>query len=228
MSEPEDQIRDRMNGLDRIAGSDAWLSQRPSANGKDEHAVAEPRNGTPGDLERVRVELLGVNLRVAGLLEIGSFGRLSDYLNVRDAIQLTDVVMLAGPGENGRMTFPEMRVRLADILIVGQRDDSQAGGDGRHRIAMEPRNLVVMTVAHMVTGAGYLHPEASLPTFIDTSDQRFMPLTNVEVRWLPERRVAARYPFALVQRRHIIGVSMAAQARETAAERSGELQLTLE
>jgi hypothetical protein len=64
-----------------------------------------------------------------------------------------------------------------------------------------------MTVAHMIYGWAYLHPEASLAAFVDMVDQRFMPMTDVHVRWLPDRRLAARYPFALVQRSHVIGVA---------------------
>jgi hypothetical protein len=41
---------------------------------------------------------------------------------------------------------------------------------------------------------------------VDSVDQRFMPM-NVHVRWLPDRRLAARYPFALVQRSHVIAVA---------------------
>lgn len=228
MSEPEQEMRERIHGLDRIAVTEAWPARRPSANGSAEPSANGTEERTVPGVERIRVELLGVNLRVAGLLEVGTFARLSDYLNVREGVQLTDVVMLAGPGQEARIVFREMRIRLAEILVVGQRDDAQASGDGRHRIAMEPRNLVIMTVAHMVTGSGHLHPEASLESFVDTPDHRFMPLTNVEVRWLPDRRVAARYPFALVQRRHVIGVSTSMQAMDGNGERDGELQLTLE
>ena len=32
-------------------------------------------------------------------------------------------------------------------------------------------------------------------------------MTNVRVRWLADRRLAGRFPFALIQRRKIIGVA---------------------
>jgi hypothetical protein len=155
-----------------------------------------------------RVELVGIHLRVAGGVRLGHFSRVSDMLNVRSWLEVTDAVLVAGPGQETQVVFPELRVNLDDISVVGQRDDVPAGDD-RQRIALRRRHLVVMTRAHMIYGWAHLHPETSLAAFVETVDRRFLPMTDVRVRWLADRSLAARYPFALIQRSHIIGVATA-------------------
>ena len=74
-------------------------------------------------------------------------------------------------------------------------------------IPKQRRRLVVTTGAHIIYGYAYMHEEASLTAFVDSTDPEFMPMTNVRVRWLADRRLAGRFPFALVQRRKIIGIA---------------------
>jgi hypothetical protein len=60
-------------------------------------------------------------------------------------------------------------------------------------------------------------------------------MSNVRVRWLADRRLAARYPFALIQRAQILGVATegtgaprAAKARRKAAVAEAEARAILE
>jgi len=165
--------------------------------------------------DRLRVELLGVNLRMAGSVDLGSFVRISDLLNVRSSVDVANAVLLAGPGQETEVVFPELRVSLEDISVLGQRDDAQAG-DQRSRIPLRRRHLVVMTRGHMVYGWAHLHPETSPASFIEAGDRRFLPMTDVRVRWLADRSLAARYPFALVQRSHVVGVATEVRPPTTA------------
>lgn len=193
-----EEIRQRVLGLDALGPMNQW-----APNGAPHDSAADDA-AQPG---RARVELIGLHLRVAGAVDTGEFSRLSDIVNLRESVELTDAVLLAGLGQETRIVFPELRVRLADISIIGQREGTTPAANGHHRIPMARRHLAVMTVAHMIYGWAYLHPEATLAAFVDSVDQRFMPMTDVHVRWLPDRRLAARYPFALVQRSHVIGVA---------------------
>ena len=68
--------------------------------------------------------------------------------------------------------------------------------------------------------------------FVDSTDPRFIPMSNVRVRWLADRRLAGRYPFALIQRSQILGVATegtgapkAARARRRAAVAAAEAAL---
>jgi len=228
---------------------------------------------------RSRVELIGTHLRVEGSIDLGRFTRVSDYVNILSGFfNLQDVVLLSRTGEPTRINFPEFRVRLDEIAIVGQQDpqanpvgsgawgdtvtpvaapapepprssmfeghgERQTGEDpwgerpaaenpwaerrvgtpevsstvftGRHdrdesdesQIDTERRRLVISTDAHIIYGAAHLHHEASMMAFLDATDPHFIPMTDVRVRWLADRRLAGRFPFVLVQRDHIVGVA---------------------
>ncbi len=216
-------------------------------------------------IARPRVELIGTHLRVEGSVELGRFTRVSDYVNILSGFfNLEDVVLLSRLGEPTRITFPEFRVRLDEIAIVGQHDpEADAGGSGPwgdtaktvaapppdpvsalrstmfegrgarpagyddddvsstvftnrperedpgagEPVDKERRRLVISTDAHIIYGSAHLHHEASMIAFLDATDPHFIPMTNVRVRWLADRRLAGRFPFVLVQRDHIVGVA---------------------
>jgi hypothetical protein len=84
-----------------------------------------------------------------------------------------------------------------------EREDPGAGAP----VDKERRRLVISTDAHIIYGSAHLHHEASMMAFLDATDPHFIPLTNVRVRWLADRRLAGRFAFALVQRDHIVGVA---------------------
>ena len=155
-----------------------------------------------------RVELIGTHLRAEGSVELGSFRRVSDYVNLLDGFfTIHDVVLLSRLGLPTRLTFPDLRVHLEEIGIIGQKTSQPAAPAEDHHVEKAPRRLVVMTAAHLVYGYAYLHPQASMTAFIDATDPPFIPMTNVRVRWQADRRLAGRYPFALIHRSHIIGVA---------------------
>ncbi len=156
-----------------------------------------------------QVELVGSHLRAAGSVDLGNFHRLSDYVNfLTGFFTIRDVTLLSRLGEPTRLTFPDLRVRLDEIAIIGQPDPESQGGDAPDGVIFKQRRrLVVTTAAHIIYGFAYLHEEASLTAFVDATEPRFIPLVNVRVRWLADRRLAGRFPFALVQRSHIVAVA---------------------
>jgi hypothetical protein len=154
------------------------------------------------------VELIGTQLRAAGVLRVAGFSRLSDYVNYLEGFfRIEDVVLRARNGEPTRVILPQLRIRLDDITIIGQsRPKSAAGVDGE-RVEKLPHRLVVMTTAHEIYGYAHLQKEASVTAFVDAAYPKFIPMTNVHVRWLADRRLAGRFDLALLQRSHIIGVA---------------------
>jgi hypothetical protein len=65
----------------------------------------------------------------------------------------------------------------------------------------------VITRTLMIDGDVYIHGDGSIMSFVDATDPKFIPMSNVRVRWLADRRLAARFPFALLQRSQIVGVA---------------------
>src|SRR5512141_1437681 len=181
------------------------------------------------------LELIGTHLRASGVVDIGRFRRVTDYVNLLEGFfALRDVVLLTRTGETTRITMPELRVRLDDVAIVGQlaAEDIPRSNEVGVQVDKVTRRLVVMTRAHIIYGFIHIIEGASIMSFVDSTDPKFIPMARVRVRWLADRRLAARYPFALVQRSQILGVATAgtgapreARARRQAAVAAAEAML---
>lgn len=162
----------------------------------------------PAPRTTVPVELIGSQLRAAGIVDIGRFTRLTDYVNILDGFfELGEATLLTRSGGPTRVTLADPRIRLDEVMLIGQKNVPPMEGPADRRIAKRSTRLVVMTPAHVIYGSAYLHAQASLMAFVDAVDPHFIPMTNVRVHWLMDRRLTGRYSFALLQRRHIIGVA---------------------
>lgn len=181
--------------------SDTWSSV--SAGFDNEGAVGE-------DGGVAYLELIGSQLWVAGMADLGRFRRVSDFVNIVQAyIVLRDVVVLSREGEASRLVLPELRVLPADIAVVGQvtDDKGQSSGEGGGAfIEKRKHRLVLLTRSHIIDGDVFIQMDGSVMTFVDATDPKFIPMSDVQVRWVSDGKLAARYPFALVQRAQILGV----------------------
>ncbi len=156
------------------------------------------------------LELIGTHLRASGVVDIGRFRRITDYINLLDGyLALKNAVLLTRTGEATRVTMPELRVRLDDVAVVGQlaAEELPRSNDIGVHVEKVDRRLVLMTRAHMIYGFVHIIEGASVMSYVDSPDPHFIPMSRVHVRWLADRRLAARYPFALVQRSLILGVA---------------------
>jgi len=156
------------------------------------------------------LEMIGSQLWVAGTVDLGRFRRVSDWVNLAEGYMiLKDVIVLTRTGDATRLAIPELRVLSEDIAIVGQLSDDKTPGaaDSSAFVEKTTQRLVVMTRTLMIDGDAFIHGEGSVMAFVDASDPKFIPMVNVRVRWLSDRRLAARFPFALVQRSQIRGVA---------------------
>ena len=179
--------------------SDAWASQGS--------AFTEEGEGG-GDQY---IELIGSSLWVAGMVNLGRFRRVSDFVNLAQGyLVIRDVVVLTRMGEATRLTLPELRVLPDDIAVVAQLDDDKAqagGGETGLMIEKTRQRLVVLTRSHIIDGDVFIHGDGSIMAFVDATDPKFIPMSNVRVRWVSDRKLAAKYPFALLQRSQILGVA---------------------
>lgn len=156
------------------------------------------------------VELIGDRLRASGVARLGRFRRLTDYVNLLEGFfTLGDVTLLDRSGEATRLTMPELRLRLDDVGIVGQRDAQAPAPPTEAGMLVEKvtQRLVLMTPSHLVSGDVHVHAGGTLLHFVDSNDPKFIPMSDVSVRWLDDHELAGRFPFALVQRRQILGVA---------------------
>jgi hypothetical protein len=156
------------------------------------------------------IELIGSQLWVAGMVNLGRFRRVSDFVNiVQGYLILRDVVVLTRTGVTTRLTLPELRVLPDDIAVVGQLADDKASNAAATGAFIEKsaRRLVVLTRSHIIDGDVFIHGDGSIMAFVDATDPKFIPMSDVRVRWVSDRKLAARYPFALLQRSQILGVA---------------------
>lgn len=180
--------------------SETWGSV---SAGYDEEGVGEG-GGT------AYLELIGSQLWVAGMVDLGRFRRVSDFVNiVQGYMVLQDVVVLSRTGETTRLAMPELRVLPDDIAVVGQLadDKSQASSESGVFIEKRTERLVLLTRSHLIDGDVFIHGDGTIMSFVDATDPKFIPMSDVRVRWVSDRKLAARYPFALVQRSQILGVA---------------------
>ena len=157
------------------------------------------------------VELIGSSLWVAGMVNLGRFRRVSDFVNiVQGYLVIKEVVVLTRTGEATRLTLPELRVLPDDIAVVAQLGDDKPPApalDSNLFIEKTAQRLVVLTRSHIIDGDVFIHGGGSIMSFVDATDPKFIPMSNVRVRWVSDRKLAARYPFALLQRSQILGVA---------------------
>ena len=164
-----------------------------------------------------RIELIGSQLRATADLEVPATQRVSDYFGLLQGFcRVSDLVLLTHLGKPSRIRLQEARIRLDDIAVVGESrqcscSDTRPAETLRALfVPKRPHRLVVMTPDHLIYGDTHLAQNGSLTAFIDAEHPRFVPMTNVRVRWLADRRLASRYNFALLQRSHIIGFELQA------------------
>ena len=156
------------------------------------------------------IELIGTQLWVAGVVNLGRFRRVSDFVNIAQGyLVIRDVVVLTRTGEATRLAMPELRVLPDDIAVVGQLSGDASGSQAAASSVIEKHaaRLVLLTRTHIIDGDVFIHGDGTIMAFVDASDPKFIPMTNVRVRWVSDRKLAARYPFAHVQRNQILGVA---------------------
>jgi hypothetical protein len=175
--------------------------------GTGQSAFAEDDDAGGGEQH---IELIGTQLWVAGSINLGRFRRVSDFVNiVQGYLVIRDVIVLTRLGEATRLTLPELRVLPDDIAVVGQLATdrpAQATGTGVF-IEKVAQRLVVITRSHIIDGDVFIQRDGTIMSFVDATDPRFIPMSDVRVRWVSDRKLAARYPFALLQRSQILGVA---------------------
>jgi hypothetical protein len=160
--------------------------------------------GTPVD-----VELVGPHLRMSGTIGLGRFRRLSDLLNNHDGlIGLHDATILRRNGTATRVTAPVIWVSPAEVTLIGEAESSEpVEAPIEFRIRKIARSLVFVTPGHTMTGDVHIVEGGQLSSFIESNDPPFIALTDARTRSLADRRIIARYDFALLNRRHIVATT---------------------
>ena len=198
------------NSIATTGDEPAWAVNGDASTYLEEMVVADvPQAEWVADASALAVEVVGAHIRLRGMVSIGQFRRLSDFLNSRDGlIGLRDATILRRNGDPTKVRTPSIWLSPEEVTLIGQAEvPARDGGDGEMRVEKIPRTLVVVTPGHTLTGSVYLMPEADLSVFVESRDPAFIPMTDVRTRSLADRRVISRYSFAMLNRRHIVAVT---------------------
>ena len=175
--------------------------------------------GPPGEIGPERcesIELVGPHLRVSGEISLLRFSRLSDLINHnRGFVKLTGAQLLRRNGDPTGLVVPELMVNQDEITFVAQKEGDVStdetglvGGMDRPLMPRVPRELVIFTAGHTLTGTIFLFQETDIMTFVDSPDPRFVPMTTDTARSLADRRVISHFGLVLVNRTHMTAAAL--------------------
>jgi hypothetical protein len=153
---------------------------------------------------RLHVELVSAHARIGGDVHLGTYSRLSDMLNFHeDTITLADGVVLNRTGIPTTDGSRHLEVRSDALTIVLDRSDYVPPPDPE---AIEKRafRMVAVTDAHVVTGTFYIYPSAEPMAYLRAKEPHWLALTDVNIRWLVDRRVKFRANFAVLNRSSVV------------------------
>ena len=122
-------------------------------------------------------------------------------------------------------------VRLDQIVLVAERAVAQQSRPGAPVVQKQRRKVAIVTPGYSLRGNLYIHAYGSMKQFLESPDPHFLPLTELNVRWLSDPSLVARYPFAMVNRGQLVtvldeSVSLAGDTANAHAENSvGDMPL---
>src|SRR3954468_1028736 len=165
--------------MDEWGDSPPMFDRSGDAWALDRGAMADDDEATQGEQF---LELIGSQLWVAGTVQLGRFRRVADFVNIVDGyLVVREAVVRTRTGEATPLTMPELRIRPEDITVVGQptEEASSASADSTAEVQKMPRRLVVLTRSHLIDGDIQLHADGSIMAFVDATDPKFIPMTDV-------------------------------------------------
>jgi hypothetical protein len=195
----------------------------------------EPFGATAPPAGRVTpIELVGTHLRLKGTVSLGRFGRLTDLINASSGyLRVHDARLLRRNGEPTSLILPEIMVDQDEISFIAEQDGpppepGSAGGFvepsfGGSAELRKPREFVIFTPGHTVTGKIHIFGETDLAGFVDTTDPRFVPATDVRTRSLADERIVSHYDFVLINRTQMIAAAEVGRQGDIAPEDVPEL-----
>jgi hypothetical protein len=179
--------------------------------------------GSSGPAEEERcetIELVGPHLRVSGEIALLRFPRLSDFINVSVGyVKLTGAQLLRRNGDPTGLVVPELMVNPDEITFIGQKEadvstaeTARAGTMERPMMERVPREVVIFTAGHTLTGTIHLFSDMDIASFVDARDPRFVPMTRVTARSLADRRVISHFGLVLINRTQMTAASLRERA----------------
>ncbi|MGZ6266589.1 MAG: hypothetical protein ACXWN4_06765 [Candidatus Limnocylindrales bacterium] len=156
------------------------------------------------------VEIFGDGFQISGQVRTGQISRLSDWLNVKTGFVMVQDGMHVRPDRAGSSDPGQPRgtlwVRLDQIVLVAERANIQQARLGAPMVQKERRKVTIVTPGYELRGSLHVHANGSMKEYLEPAEPRFLPITEVTVRWLSDPALVARVPFAMINRQQMITI----------------------
>jgi hypothetical protein len=158
----------------------------------------------------VDVEIFGEGFQISGQIHTGQFDRLSDWINMQSGFIQVRNAWHVHLGQ-GNLPDPEQQrgvlwARLDQIVLVAERAAIQQSRVGAPIVDKQRRKVSIVTPGYSLRGNLYIHTYGSMKQYLENADPRFLPLTELHLRWLSDPSLVARFPFAMVNRAQLVTV----------------------
>jgi hypothetical protein len=184
-----------------------WGSLGPSQSAGDDWLTRTNEDEPEG--VAVDVEIFGDGFQISGQIHTGQFDRLSDWINMQSGfIQVRDAwhVHLGQANIASEQRRGTLWVRLEQVVLVAERTAAQTAKPGAPVVQKQKRKVSIVTPGYSLRANMYLHAYGSMKQFLESPDPHFLPVTDLAIRWLNDAAMAARFPFAMINRVQLITI----------------------
>jgi hypothetical protein len=153
------------------------------------------------------VELISSHARLGGKVNLGAYTRLSDLLNFHDEVlTLKDGVVLNRTGIATADGAADLDVHLDTLTMVVDHSDYVPPPDA-DAIPKRAHRMLAVTTGHVITATFFIFPDAEPISYLRASEPHWIPITEVRVRSLVDRRIKFSAAFAVLNRRAVVATA---------------------
>lgn len=157
----------------------------------------------------LEVELISDHARIGGSINLGAYTRLSDLLSFHDEIlTVTDGVILTRTGRQTADGAPQLDVHLEELTLVIDRSNYVPPPDIGQAIEKTAHRMLAVTAAHIITATFFIYPSAEPISYLRAKEPPWVPVANVRVRSLVDRRIRYGADFAVLYRNAVLATSV--------------------
>lgn len=158
---------------------------------------------------QLELELVSSNARIGGSINLGAYSRLSDLLNFHDEILTVTGGAVLGPrGEPSGSAGLPLDVRLTELTLVIDRSDYVPPPDTDQMVEKREHKMLAVTDAYVITATFFVYAGAEPVPYLRASEPRWVPITDVNVRSLADRKIEFAAKFAVLHRKPLLATSV--------------------
>jgi len=159
---------------------------------------------------QLELELISSHARFSGRVNLGAYSRLSDLLNFHDdVLTVTNGVVLTRSGFPSADEASQLDIRLPDLtLVIDRSGHVPPAPDGEQMVEKREHRMLAVTDAHVITATFFIYAGAEATPYLRASEPRWIPVTNVRVRSLVDRRIKYGANFAVLHRKPMLAYSV--------------------